>query len=75
MLSSLPKVTVVIIRMSLVPYVDQSGIYALEDAVIALKKRGIIVLMTGIQGQPKDMLSGINFIPNLIPDAHLFDDF
>lgn len=75
MLSSLPKVTVVIIRMSLVPYVDQSGIYALEDAVIALKKRGIIVLMTGIQGQPKDMLSGINFIPNLISDAHLFDDF
>lgn len=75
MLSSLPKVTVVIIRMSLVPYIDQSGIYALEDAVIALKKRGIIVLMTGIQGQPKDMLSGINFIPNLISDAHLFDDF
>ncbi|KAF3983010.1 MAG: SulP family inorganic anion transporter [Methylococcales symbiont of Hymedesmia sp. n. MRB-2018] len=74
-LSSLPEVTVVIIRMGLVPYIDQSGIYALEDAVIALKKRGITVLITGIQDQPKDMLSGISFIPNLIPEEHLFDEF
>ncbi|KAF3977068.1 MAG: SulP family inorganic anion transporter [Methylococcales symbiont of Iophon sp. n. MRB-2018] len=74
-LGSLPKVTVVIIRMGLVPYIDQSGIYALEDAVIALKKRGITVLITGIQDQPKDMLSRINFIPNLIPEEHLFDEF
>lgn len=75
MLSALPKVSVVIIRMGLVPYIDQSGIYALEDAVISLKKRGIIVLVTGIQVQPKDMLSNLGFIPNLIPEDHLFEDF
>ncbi len=61
--------------MGLVPYIDQSGIYALEDAVISLKKRGIIVLVTGIQVQPKDMLSNLGFIPNLIPEDHLFEDF
>lgn len=74
-LSELPGVTVVIIRMRQVPYIDQSGIYAIEDAVIALKKKGIIVLMTGIQEQPKDMFRNIRLIPDLIPEAHLFSDF
>lgn len=75
LLSALPKVTVVIIRMRMVPYIDQSGIYAIEDAVIALKKRGVIVLITGIQAQPKDMLINIGFIPNLIPEDHIFTEF
>ena len=75
MTNSMPKVTVVIMRMPRVPYIDQSGIYAIEDAVIALKARGIIVLMTGIQEQPKDMLENIGLIPNLIPLEHLFEDF
>ena len=74
-LTASPKITVVIIRMKLVPYIDQSGVYALEDAVIALKKRGIIVLLTGIQEQPKDMLRKILFIPNLVPEEHLFESF
>ncbi len=75
MLNALPQVTVVIIRMNQVPYIDQSGLYAIEDAVIALKERDIIVLMTGIQGQPKDMLRNIGIIPNLIAEAHLFGEF
>jgi SulP family sulfate permease len=74
-ISSLPEITVVILRMPNVPYIDQSGLYMIEDAVIALKKKGIIVLMTGIQEQPKDMLSNVGLIPNLIPEVHLFEDF
>ena len=75
MVVALPKVTVVIIRMSKVPYIDQSGMYAIEDAVIALKEKGIIVLITGIQEQPKDMLQNIGLIPCLIPEIHLFENF
>jgi SulP family sulfate permease len=75
MAACLPEVTVVIMRMSLVPYIDQSGIYAIEDAVIALKEKGIMVLMIGIQEQPKDMLENVGLIPNLIPEEHLFEDF
>jgi len=75
MVAALPEVTVVIIRMPLVPYIDQSGIYAIEDAVIALKEKGVIVLISGIQEQPKDMLENIGLIPNLIPEEHLFDEF
>jgi len=75
MTNALPEVTVVIMRMPRVPYIDQSGIYAIEDAVIALKARGIIVLMTGIQEQPKAMLENIGLIPGLIPYEHLFENF
>ncbi len=75
MVNALPKLTVVIMRMPRVPYIDQSGIYAIEDAVIALKARGIIVLMTGIQEQPKAMLENIGLISGLIPTEHLFEDF
>ena len=49
--------------------------YAIEDAVMSLKERGIIVLMSGLQEQPKDMLKNIGLTPNLIPDIHLFDNF
>jgi SulP family sulfate permease len=75
MVNALPEVTVVIVRLRHVPYIDQSGIYAIEDAIIALKERGIIVLMTGLQEQPKDMLRNIRCIPSLIPEQHLFEGF
>ncbi|MEE9338099.1 MAG: SulP family inorganic anion transporter [Methylococcaceae bacterium] len=75
MARSLPEVTVVIMRMNLVPYIDQSGIYAIEDAVMALKEKGVIVLIVGIQEQPKDMLQNIGLISGLIPDEHVFLTF
>ena len=72
---ALPEVKVIIMRMARVPYIDQSGIYAIEDAVLDLKAKGIIVLISEIQEQPKDMLKNISLIPNLIPEKHLFSDF
>ncbi len=75
MTRALPQIKVVILRMPRVPYIDQSGLYAIEDAVLALKEKGVIVLITGIQDQPKDMLKNIDLIPDLIPEAHIFPDF
>ncbi len=75
MTRALPEVTVVIFRMSMVPYIDQSGIYAIEDTVIGLKGKGVIVLFTGMRDQPKDMLRNIGLIPLLVPEEHLFDEF
>ena len=72
---ALPDVKVIIMRMARVPYIDQSGIYAIEDAVLDLNAKGITVLISEIQDQPKDMLKNISLIPNLIPEKHLFSDF
>jgi SulP family sulfate permease len=75
MMAELPQVNMVILRMEKVPYIDQTGMYALEDAILQLEKRGIEVLITGIQKQPLDMLRGIKVIPALISEDEVFKDF
>ena len=66
---------VVIIRMRLVSFMDQSGLYAMETAIKDLQARGIMVLMTIIQPQPMYMLKTLNVIPALVPEEHTFKTF
>ncbi|MBE0499629.1 MAG: SulP family inorganic anion transporter [Campylobacterales bacterium] len=68
----LPAVETVIFRMDDVPYIDQSGMYALEDAISELKKKGIEVLLVGIQKQPKGMFDKIKITPHLIPEEKIY---
>ncbi len=68
-------IRVLIIRMERVPYIDQSGVYAMEDAISYLQKKGVVVVFTSLQSQPADMLKKINIIPALIPTTHLFETF
>lgn len=65
----------VIIRMDRVPYIDQSGLYALEEVISELLKQGIVVLMVDIKSQPKYLMESIDIIPDLIKKAHIFDTF
>ena len=74
-ISELPQVKIIVFRMENVPYIDQSGMYALEDAVLALKKRDITVLITGIKKQPEAMLKQIQLIGGLIPQEQVYKDF
>jgi sulfate permease, SulP family len=75
MTQALPKVSAVILRMNQVPYIDQSGIYAIEDAVLALQEKGVLVLFVGTQEQPLDMLRNIDLIPDLVPEHCVFEQF
>ncbi|MGR9074083.1 MAG: SulP family inorganic anion transporter [Gammaproteobacteria bacterium] len=75
MTRALPEVDVVIMRMKRVPYIDQSGLYAIEDAVLALQEKNVLVLMSTLQDQPRDMLEKVGLIPNLIPAENLFPNF
>ncbi|MBN2867432.1 MAG: SulP family inorganic anion transporter, partial [Flavobacteriaceae bacterium] len=67
------QVKALIIRLDRVPYIDQSGLYALENAVLDLENRGIQVLLTAVQEQPKDKLASIDIVPDLISEEHIFD--
>lgn len=62
-----------IIRMDRVPYIDQSGLYALEEAILRLTKEGKTVALTGLKPQPSDMLRHIGVIPNLVPEDQSFE--
>ncbi|MBO4599456.1 MAG: SulP family inorganic anion transporter [Bacteroidales bacterium] len=66
---------VVIIRMKLVSFMDQSGLYAMETAIKDLQARGITVLMTIIQPQPMYMLKTLHVIPAVVPEEHTFKTF
>ena len=66
---------IVIIRMRLVSFMDQSGLYAMETAIKDLQARGIMVLMTIIQPQPMYMLKTMNLIPEVVPEEHTFKTF
>lgn len=67
-------VKILIIRMDRVPYVDQSGIYALENAILDLALKDVKVVFTGLQEQPRDLLASIDIIPGLVPDAQVFQN-
>ncbi len=66
---------IVIIRMDRMPYLDQSGLYTMEDVLIDLIKNNITVLMVDVLTQPKYMMERIDIIPDLVPEHHLFKDF
>ncbi|WP_298237663.1 SulP family inorganic anion transporter [uncultured Algibacter sp.] len=65
----------VIIRTGRMQYMDQSGLYAMEDVLVDLEKNGISVLLVGLLKQPRYMMERIDIIPDLIPKEHLFDNF
>jgi SulP family sulfate permease len=75
MIKALPEIKAVIIRMDKVPYVDQSGLYAMEDAIIDLQAKGIKVAFTDLKGQPLAIFERFNLIPKLVEREYCFDDF
>ncbi len=74
MIKTIPQVKTVIIRMCKVPYIDQSGLYAMEDALLELKQKGTEVAFVGLYGQAKNMFEHIDIIPDLIPKELCFEN-
>ena len=65
----------VILRLGRMQYMDQSGLYAMEDMLQELKKNDIEVLFVGLLKQPRYMMERIDIIPDFIPNEHIFKDF
>lgn len=64
----------VLINMTDVPYIDQSGLNAMENVVIDLRRNNITVLLVGLGEQPRYMLESFDIITDLIPNELIFDD-
>ncbi len=65
----------VILRLGRMQYMDQSGLYAMEDMLQELKKYDVEVLFVGLLRQPRYMMERIDIIPDFIPNEHIFKDF
>lgn len=76
LIKQIPKEALVaILRMDHMSYIDQSGLYALEDAIIELAAHDINVLLVNVAKQPQYLMERINIIPNLVPEEQIFETF
>ncbi|WP_432969585.1 SulP family inorganic anion transporter [Dactylosporangium sp. CA-233914] len=73
-LSEVDDVRVVILRMSRVTTIDATGAQVLGDAVTRLRRRGITVLMSGIDVRHDQVLTALGVAGQLRRDGHLFPD-
>lgn len=68
------EVTVVVLRMSKVEHVDATGAHILSDIVHALERRGITVLIKGVQPSHDGLFRTVGVLASLRHHKHLFDD-
>ena len=67
--------TTVILRLERMQYMDQSGLYAMEDMIQELKTKNIEVRFVNLLKQPRYMMERIDIIPDFIPETHIYDSF
>ncbi|WP_439153146.1 SulP family inorganic anion transporter [Winogradskyella sp.] len=67
--------TIVIMRLGRMQYMDQSGLYAMEDMLQNLKRRNVDVLFVNLLKQPRYMMERIDIIPDFISEEHIFKSF
>jgi len=65
----------VVIRLSRMQYMDQSGLYVMEDTLQDLKAKGVGVIFVGLLKQPRYMMERIDIIPDFIPEGKIFQSF
>jgi SulP family sulfate permease len=64
-----------VLRMDRVSFMDQSGAYALQDALVDLKSAGLRILIVGLPVAQLDILEALQVIPEVVPEEDLFADF
>jgi len=64
-----------ILRMDHISYMDQTGIYALQDALTELKESGLRVLIVGISIAHLDILQKFRVVPDVVPNEDIFENF
>ncbi len=67
--------SVVIMRLNRMQYMDQSGLYAMEEMLLGLRERKVKILFVGLLKQPRYMMERIGIIPDLVSETYIFDDF
>ena len=66
--------TALVVDLSAVPSIDQSGLYALEDVILNLRQRDVTVLLADIASQPLDMLRRVELVGGLIAETDVHPD-
>lgn len=62
----------VVMNFGGVTYMDQSGMYTLKESVARLVDKGITVVFSELKDRDNDLLEGINVIPEMVDEKHVF---
>lgn len=66
---------VVVMHLDHVPFMDETGILVLQEAIITLESKGIDVYLTGLQKEVENRLKRLGIIPELIREEESFSNF
>lgn len=70
----LPNLKVFVFRFKRVPFIDQSGLYSIEDDVNELRKHKLKVVFTDLTKETRQMLEKVGIIPAKVPQGQVFED-
>ena len=75
LVAELHEIDYLIIRMDRVPFIDQSGVYALDEAIQDLQDRDVKVAITCPNTKVLNSLEGLKMVPKTISHDLIFSDF
>ncbi len=75
LVDGLPVMDILVIRMEKVPFIDHSGVTAIESAIQVLHRQNVVVAISGANKQVADMLRKMKIIPNMVGEQHVFEQF
>ncbi len=65
---------IVLFRLDRMEYIDQSGLYAIEDLLVDLSKDNKTVYLIHLPKQPRYMMERIRLVPRLVPAENIFEE-
>lgn len=66
-------VEAVIFNMSMVPYMDHSGVRTITEVIQFLNEKKVNVCFSELSDGNMKLLKGLNVIPNMVDEDHIFD--
>lgn len=64
-----------VLRMDRVSYMDQTGIYALQETLLSLKRAGLRLIIVGITIAHLDILRSFQVVPHVVAEEDVFKSF
>ena len=69
------KAKTVVLRLSRMQYMDQTGLYVMEDALKDLNQKSVNIVFVGLLDQPKNMMERVEIIPNIVKEENIYTSF
>jgi SulP family sulfate permease len=74
-MQAFPEARAIIFRMENVPFIDHSGVVALQEVIRHMKSKGILIIFAGLQPAVLEQIKASRIIPTLVEPEVVFKSF